>query len=76
MEGAGEQAAAFVAELCGLPQYAATAERNLSLQALQALKSQGFLSKGLSRAGICDWQHQKRIGAELQSLEDSGKNLE
>ncbi|CAJ1390942.1 unnamed protein product [Effrenium voratum] len=77
MEGAqGEQAAAFVAELCGLPQYAATAERNLSLQALQALKSQGFLSKGLSRAGICDWQHQKRIGAELQSLEDSGKSLE
>ncbi|OLP75420.1 hypothetical protein AK812_SmicGene44780, partial [Symbiodinium microadriaticum] len=65
----GDEAATFVAELCELPQYAATANRNFSLSSLRQLKRQGFLSKGLSRAGICDWQHQKRIDAELGDLE-------
>ncbi|CAE7620271.1 unnamed protein product [Symbiodinium natans] len=65
----GDEAATFLAELCELPQYAATANRNFSLSSLRQLKRQGFLSKGLSRAGICDWQHQKRIDAELGDLE-------
>ena len=67
----GEEAATFIADLCELPQYAATAHRNFSLGGLRELKKQGFLSKGLSRAGICDWQHQKRIETELKSLEQS-----
>eukprot|EP00913_Durusdinium_trenchii_P035769 g33470.t1 len=67
----GEEAATFVADLCELPQYAETAMRNFSLIGLRDLRKQGFLSKGLSRAGICDWQHQKRIATELISLEQS-----
>eukprot|EP00435_Cladocopium_sp_Y103_P038155 s1821_g10.t1 len=67
----GEEAAIFIADLCELPQYAATAQRNFSLIGLRDLKKQGFLSKGLSRAGICDFQHQKRIEGELRSLEQS-----
>eukprot|EP00440_Ansanella_granifera_P032267 gb/GFBE01035019.1/.p1 GENE.gb/GFBE01035019.1/~~gb/GFBE01035019.1/.p1 ORF type:complete len:184 (+),score=28.00 gb/GFBE01035019.1/:1-552(+) len=65
----GEEAATFVAELCDLPQYSATAQRNLSLGTLRQLKAHGLLSKGLARAGISELQHQKRIGAELRSLE-------
>lgn len=80
----GNEAAVFVAELCELlltvnrgfgfrlrPEYAATAQRNFSLVGLRELKQQGFLSKGLSRAGICDFQHQKRIEKELLGLEQA-----
>eukprot|EP00931_Biecheleriopsis_adriatica_P086187 TRINITY_DN6089_c0_g1_i2.p1 TRINITY_DN6089_c0_g1~~TRINITY_DN6089_c0_g1_i2.p1 ORF type:complete len:197 (-),score=33.22 TRINITY_DN6089_c0_g1_i2:91-681(-) len=65
----GEEAAAFVSERCDLPQYAATTERNLSLSTLRELRVQKLLSKGLSRAGICELPHQSRIGKELCDLE-------
>lgn len=66
----GQEAAAFLSETCELPQYALTAERTLSLKALLQLRSRGDLTKGLSRAGIQDLQHQQRIRDELKKLPD------
>eukprot|EP00931_Biecheleriopsis_adriatica_P086186 TRINITY_DN6089_c0_g1_i1.p1 TRINITY_DN6089_c0_g1~~TRINITY_DN6089_c0_g1_i1.p1 ORF type:complete len:205 (-),score=37.90 TRINITY_DN6089_c0_g1_i1:91-705(-) len=73
----GEEAAAFVSERCDLPQYAATTERNscsnkmgaMLVSHCQGQQVQKLLSKGLSRAGICELPHQSRIGKELCDLE-------
>ncbi|CAE8720019.1 unnamed protein product, partial [Polarella glacialis] len=64
-----EEAATFISELCELPQYALTFQRNLSIRSLLDLRSRGALTKGLCRAGIFDLGHQRRINAELGSLE-------
>jgi len=64
----GQDVANFVSECCGLPQYDAALRQNLTGQKLRQLAATGLLSKGLSRAGICDYEHQCRIAAAVGQL--------
>eukprot|EP00930_Biecheleria_cincta_P073955 TRINITY_DN61203_c0_g1_i1.p1 TRINITY_DN61203_c0_g1~~TRINITY_DN61203_c0_g1_i1.p1 ORF type:complete len:186 (-),score=24.93 TRINITY_DN61203_c0_g1_i1:84-641(-) len=65
----GDEAATFFTEQCHLPQYAASAQRNLSLVSLRELQSYGVLTKGLSRAGVCELEHQQTVDHELRTLQ-------
>jgi len=65
----GEEVACFIAACCGLPQYSATATRNLSGPALAELAAAGLLRKGLARAGICNESHQQKILDAFGQLE-------
>lgn len=64
----GPAVAAFVSAFCGLPQYAPALRRNLTGAALQQLAASGMLSKGLSRAGIHDFTHQRQIAGAVAKL--------
>lgn len=64
----GTDTAQFISEHCDLPQYALTFKRNLSGATLRKLQEAGVLSKGLSRAGICDVEHQQHIAEQLHRL--------
>lgn len=68
----GRDSAHFVSSLCGLPQYGKCAVQNLTGVHLKDLHASGFISKGLSRAGIQDFDHLKRIGGVIQRLERGG----
>jgi len=66
-EWRGQEVAGFIAGSCGLPQYAAAAERNFSGRYLKTLAADGS-SKGLSRAGIYDYDDQRVIIRQVRAL--------
>jgi len=61
--------AEFISKECKLPQYARAAEMNLTGASLKELAAHGFLGKGLTRAGIRDFDHVRRILSAVQALE-------
>lgn len=61
----GKDVATFVARFCKLPQYGTAISQNLTGAALGQLAAAGMLRKGLSRAGICDAEHQNQIVAAV-----------
>merc|ERR1719272_2769809 len=67
----GASVAMFISAYCDLPQYASTAEKNLTGSQLHKLLVDGSLCKGLTRVGICDFDHQRRISVELLRLRRS-----
>lgn len=64
----GATVANFISAYCDLPQYASTAEQNLTGAYLYQLISDGMLCKGLTRAGIVDCGHQRTIKAGITWL--------
>eukprot|EP00928_Gymnodinium_smaydae_P000677 TRINITY_DN10261_c0_g1_i1.p1 TRINITY_DN10261_c0_g1~~TRINITY_DN10261_c0_g1_i1.p1 ORF type:complete len:290 (+),score=59.11 TRINITY_DN10261_c0_g1_i1:85-954(+) len=71
----GRDVAQFLTLCCGLPQYAATAERNLSGRRLAELDAAGCLRSGLIRAGIADFDHLRLVAAALRGLRRDAAGL-
>mmetsp|Transcript_65790 Transcript_65790/g.183262 ORF Transcript_65790/g.183262 Transcript_65790/m.183262 type:complete len:509 (-) Transcript_65790:154-1680(-) len=67
-EWTGLEVAFFVSTFCDLPQYQAAIAQNLTGAKLQGLFQADMLAKGLSRAGVSDRAHQKRIAAAVGRL--------
>eukprot|EP00930_Biecheleria_cincta_P066738 TRINITY_DN52_c0_g1_i3.p1 TRINITY_DN52_c0_g1~~TRINITY_DN52_c0_g1_i3.p1 ORF type:complete len:575 (-),score=138.92 TRINITY_DN52_c0_g1_i3:196-1839(-) len=65
----GAEVAGFVSKFCGLPEYHVALSRNLTGKSLKHLAGRGMLQKGLSRAGVGDADHQRRIAAAVGQLE-------
>jgi len=63
------EVAFFISTFCNLPQYATAIGQNISGQALQRLSAANMLTKGLARAGVCDWSHQRLIASAVEKLE-------
>lgn len=68
-EWSPSEVAFFISTFCELPQYATAIGQNLSGQALQRLSAANMLTKGLSRAGVCDYNHQQLIAVAVEKLE-------
>lgn len=65
----GSQVAFFISTFCELPQYADAIGQNLTGAALERLSAANMLHKGLARAGVCDFDHQRQIAAAVGRLE-------
>jgi len=63
------EVAFYISTFCDLPQYDAALSKNLNGPALKELYKANLLTKGLARAGVCDFGHQKLIVAAVGRLE-------
>lgn len=68
-EWTGSEVAFFISAFCELPQYEHAIQQNLTGAALKRLNAANMLHKGLARAGVCDFDHQRRIAAAVSRLE-------
>mmetsp|Transcript_70731 Transcript_70731/g.133572 ORF Transcript_70731/g.133572 Transcript_70731/m.133572 type:complete len:592 (-) Transcript_70731:132-1907(-) len=68
-EWTGSEVAFFISTFCELPQYADAIGQNLTGAALKRLNAANMLHKGLARAGVCDFDHQRQIAAAVVRLE-------
>lgn len=68
-EWTGSEVAFYISTFCELPQYEAAIGQNITGAALQRLWESRMLAKGLARAGVCDFEHQRAIAAAIEKLE-------
>lgn len=70
-EWSGSEVAFFISTFCELPQYATAIGQNITGPALERLYASKMLAKGLSRAGVCDFEHQRIIAKAVKKLDRS-----
>lgn len=59
----------FIATFCDLPQYSDAIEQNFTGPSLDRLFAASMLRKGLARAGVCDFEHQRQIAEAIGRLD-------